>query len=176
MDQRILNEIINYQKKNMVMPSIRYLQKKFGFKSHNSIVYYLKKLEKEKYLIRNYNKQLTVNLKIPNPSQYQFIKIINDKYKTFVGLYDSNKYLAYKQLNNDLNIFSIYKNDILIINTHKKIKNNELGLFIINNQYKIMKYFSKDGYFILKSTQIIITEKINLIGKVIMIERKIKET
>ena len=67
-EEKILNIIKKYLKENNVMPTRRFIQKKIGYKSINSITQYFKSLEKKGYLKRNNNNQLIVSNNINNNS------------------------------------------------------------------------------------------------------------
>ena len=173
-EEEIIKEINDYFIHNKDMPTIRFLQKKLNYRSPNAIYYYFKSLEKKGYLIRNTNNKLVIDeCGLNYQKSIKKINVINRK-GLYVNLFlNKNKnYLAY-QLNNDYFISDcILRNDILVIQTDKNISNNDLGLFIINGKYKIMKYNYKDGFYILKDKEEIILNRIKLIGKVIFIERK----
>ena len=87
----------------------------------------------------------------------------------------NKKYLAYKIHHDYFNNQGIIKNDTLIIEETKKIKPNDFGLFLIDNKYRIMKYNYQDGFYILSDWEEILLNRIKIIGKVIMIERKLWE-
>lgn len=173
-EEKILMEINDYYFKNRMMPTRRYLQKKFNFKSVNSITEYIKSLEKQNYLIRNSDNKIILNkfsehynanlktIRIIN-SNNQYAQIILDKRK---------KYLGYKIKNNFFTDIGIMKNDIMIVEMNKKLKDNDLGLFIIDKKYRIMKYRYKDGFYILTDDEELLLNKVKIIGKVILIERK----
>lgn len=171
-EEKVLKEIQKFYKENKLMPTIRYLKERLKYKSNYSIQLYLKKLEQENYLIRNNNK-LILNELINNNPNAKTIKIINTKEEISIILNKRKKYLAYKIKSNDFQEDMIKKGDIVIIECKKKINNNDLGLFIIDHEYQIMKYFYKDGFHILKGKNELILNKIKLIGKVILVERKI---
>ncbi len=173
-EELILNEIINYYQENLCMPTRRFLQKKFGYKSVNSITNYIISLEKQGYLIRNKENKLVISKLIIKNNDIKNIKIINmhNKY-TGIILNKDNKYLAYKIHNNYFNNSGILRNDILIIKLTKTLKENDLGLFIIDNNYRIMKYHYRDGFYLLKDKEEILLNRIKVIGKVVMVERKI---
>ena len=174
MEERVLSEIIKYYKTNKLMPSIRFLQNKLNVQSTNTIYYYLNKLEKDGYLVRN-----TFNQRIINDNYEEFnnglkyLKVINSNEIVKLILNKNKDYLAYKAKNNYLLNEHIMKNDILIIEKRNKLKNNDLGLFIINKEYTIKKYYYQDGFYILKDQSEIILNNPIIIGKVILIERKI---
>ena len=174
-EERILNEIVKYVKENYTMPTRRYLQKKLEFKSVNSITQYINALEEKNYLIRNNeNKLILDNSAIYYNQQLKTIKIIN-KSNDFIRMIldNSQDYVAYKIKNNFFKNLNIQKNDILIIQNKKTLESGDIGLFIIDNKYRIMEYNYKDGFYILKDKEELILSKIKIIGKVIMIERTI---
>lgn len=174
-EEMILKEIISYIKDNHYMPTRRYLQKKLAFKSVNSITWYLKSLEKQNYLIRNNEGKIILN---KNSKQYdnglKNINFINKK-KQYIQLYlDKNKkYLAFEIHHNYFCDKGINKNDILIIEVKKKPHNNDLALFVLDNKYRIMKYNYKDGFYFLQDKEELLLNKIKMIGKVIMVEKKL---
>ena len=169
---KILKIIIDYYNLNKLMPSIRYLQKEMNAKSTNSIYYYIKKLEEKGYLIRNSsNKQILDNDYKDFFNGLKVIKILNTDENVKLILNDNKDYVAYKV---DKDIFDIKKNDILIIEKTKKLKNNDIGLFKFNKRYAIMKYYYKDGFYILENDTKRFYNNVNIIGKVIYLERKIK--
>ena len=172
-EELILKEITNYYQKNKTMPTYRYLLKKLNFKSLNSIYQYMKSLEKKNYLIRNNDDKLILYDYVTNFNNRK-ISIINSN-NTYISLILNKKknYTAFRINNNHFKSNGIIKNDILIIELNKKLKDNDLGLFIIDGKNQIMRYYYKDGFYILKSNQEIILHKVNIIGKVIYVERKI---
>ncbi len=174
-EEKTLKEIIDYVKQNKRMPTMRYLQKKLSFKSINSITEHLKCLEKEHYLLRNKEKKLILNdYSFDYEKGLKEIEIINRNNEfVHIILNKRKKYKAYKIHHNYFKNMGIFKNDILIIEENKKLYNNDIGLFIIDNKFRIMKYQYIDGYFYLEDNERIILHKINVIGKVIMIEKKL---
>lgn len=171
-EEQVLHIISDFYKKNKVMPSIRFIQKELDYKSSNSITQFMKSLEKQHYLIRNGQNKLVLN-QITNNENYKTIKIINSNKDISILLTKDKKYIGYSIKNNYFIKDNIIKNDILIIEINKKVNNNDLGLFIIDKKYRVMKYFYKDGFHILEDNERIILNKIKLIGKVVMIERTI---
>ena len=174
-EKLIFNEIIKYYQKNNTMPSMYYLKEKLNYKSINSIYQFFKSLEKKELLKRNmHNKLIPKNIDTLK-NNIDIIDIVNSKEKINLILNDNKKYLGYKLKNN---IFEkechLIKNDILIIEVNKKLKNNDLGLFIIDNKYRVMKYKYQDGFYLLKDSEELFLYKVNIIGKVIMTIRKIK--
>jgi len=172
-EEKILAEIINYVKKYCVMPSRRYLQKKFNYQSVNSISRYIKSLEKQNYLIRNSNGKLILNNYSISDSNIKSINIINANNQSInIILSKKKQYLAYKMHNNFFNNLGIIRNDILIIEKKKKLNIDDLGLFIIDGKYRIMKYNYNDGFYLLSDKEELILHTVKIIGKVILIERK----
>ena len=170
-EEQILNEIIKYVRDNSIMPTMRYLQKKLLFKSVNSITQYIKSLEKQNYLKRNTLGKLILNNYNEN-TNIKVIKIINTRNDYIHLLLNKNeKYFAYKLHNEFFNNIGLFRNDILIIKKTNKLKNNNLGLFIIDNKYRVMKYKFKDGFYILKDTEELLLNKVKILGKVIMAEK-----
>ena len=169
----ILQEIRRYYEVNKLMPSIRYLQKTFNYQSTNTIYKYLISLEDEGYLTRNSYHNLVLN-NYSNKHTIRNIKILNSKRSLSLYLDNDHKYTAFVNQHNYFEKYNILKGDILIIKKKNKLQNNDLGLFLINNQYKIMKYTYKNGFYILEDIEEIILHKVKIIGKVVMVERKIK--
>ncbi len=172
-EEIILEEIINYVKKNSRMPTFRYLQKKLNYKSVNSITRYINSLLNSNYLIRNEDGKIILNNYTNNyQKNLKTIQVINmsNKYIHLL-LNKEDNYLAYKINNNYFNKNGIYKNDILIIKKNKKLKEKDLGLFIIDNNYRVMKYKYKDGFYILKDYEELLLNKVKILGKVIMVEK-----
>ena len=175
-EEKILNEILDYYEVNKAMPTIRYLQIIFNYRSTNSIFKYLKSLESKGYLYKNNSGKLVISMSANYKNKsLKKIKIINKKEK-YIHLFleKDNNYFAYQIKNNDLKKYGIIKNDTVIIQKTKNIKNNNIGLFLIDNKYQIMIYNYKDGFYILSSKEEIVLNKIKLIGKVIYLERKLK--
>ncbi len=174
-EEIIIRTINHYYQENKTMPSLRYLQKELGYKSSNSISQYLKKLESKGYLRRNKNNRLIIDNSIFHYNEnLKNIEIINRKKDYIKIILNKNKdYIAY-QVNND--IFKkrgIIKKDILIIEKKKELDNNDIGLFIIDNKYRIMIYNYHDGFYILRDKEELILNKVKIVGRVILIERKI---
>ena len=174
-EEKILKEIIKYAIENHRMPTMRYLQNRLCFKSVNSITMYIKSLEHQNYLTRNNEGKLILN----NGSEkyndnLKTIKIINANNKFVQVILNKNKkYVAYQMHNNFFESIGIFKEDTLIVENKKELKNNDLGLFIIDNKYRIMKYNYEDGFYLLKDNEEVILHKVKIIGKVILIERKL---
>ena len=168
----VLEEIKNYYKENSNMPSIRFLQKKLNYKSSNSISQFLNSLEKEHYLIRNAQNDLVLS----NPTydnNLKTIHIVNTNKFIQIFLLKDKKYVGFLLKHNYFKDDNILKNDLLIIEVNKKVQENDFGLFIINNKYRIMKYNYLDGFHILTDKEQLILSKVKLIGKVIKLERNI---
>lgn len=174
-EEQILNEIIKYVKDNSVMPTMRYLQKKLLFKSVNSITQYIKSLEEQNYLKRNSLGKLILNNYNENIN-IKTIKIINTR-NNYIHLIlnKSEKYIAYKLHNDYFNNIGLFRNDILIVKKTNKLKNNNLGLFIIDNKYRVMKYKFIDGFYILKDNEELLLNKVKILGKVIMAEKNFEK-
>ena len=173
-EEKIFNAITEYYNENKMMPSIRFLQKKFSLKSSNSISQYIKSLEKQNYLKRNKENKLIINNIIIN-NDIKEINVLNANKKIYLLLDKRKKYLAFIIKNDYFFNKNIIKNDILIIEITDKINNNDLGLFIIDNKYRVMNYKYIDGFHILEDNEQIVLNKINLVGKVVMIERNLKK-
>lgn len=175
-EEILLNEIVNYYKRNGVMPTRRFLQKTLNYKSVNSITKYFKSLEEQNYLTRNSDGKIILNKYVIDNTNLKTINIINTTNETCTLIIDRNKkYVAYKIHNNYFNNIGILRNDILIIELNKTLKDDDIALFIINKQYRIMKYRYQDGFYILKDKEEILLNRVKIIGKVIMIERKLWE-
>lgn len=171
----VLDEIIKYYENNNSMPTIRYLQKELHYKSTKTVYNHLQQLEKKNYLKRNENNKLVVNnISMKYQDGIKTINILNSTQKISLIIEKNKEYIGFILENNYFIDMHLMKNDILIIEKNKKIKNNQLGLFIIDKKYRIMKYFYQDGFHILKDSEQIILNKIKLIGTVIMVERQIK--
>ena len=173
-EEILLNEIVNYYKRNGVMPTRRFLQKILNYKSVNSITKYFKSLEEQNYLTRNSDGKIILNKYVIDNTNLKTINIINTTNETCKLIIDRNKkYVAYKIHNDYFSNIGILRNDILIIELNKTLKDNDIALFIINKQYRIMKYRYQDGFYILKDKEEILLNRVKIIGKVIMIERKL---
>lgn len=172
-EELLLNEIVKYVKENHVMPTRRYLQNKLHYKSVNSITQYIKSLIKQNYLKYNNGKLILYNESLYH-NNLKVINVLNIKNKSLSVILNKNrKYVAFQIKNDYFQNIGILKHDLLIIEIVSNLNNGNLGLFIIDNAYRIMKYNYIDGYYILKDNEELILSKIHLIGKVIMIERKI---
>ena len=147
---------------------------KLNYKSVNSISQYFKSLERKGYLIRNNFNKLVINGNITSNYNLKKIKIINTKNESIeISLNKRKNYIGYRINNNCFKNINILKNDILIIEINKKLNTNDLGLFIIDNKYRIMKYDYKDGFYILKDNETILLNHVKAIGKVKKLIRSI---
>lgn len=168
----VYQEIIKYYKKNKYIPTIRELMKILNYKSTNSVYKHIKKLETKGYLKRNKNNKLIIKEEI-NVSNIEMITItiINTKEILMLNLNKNKEYIGYKINNNYFQKNYIKKHDYLIIEKTKKLNNHDLGLFIIDKKYRIMKYYYQEGFYILNDFETITLYKIKIIGKVIGIYR-----
>lgn len=172
-EEQIYHQITNYYQENKIMPSVRELQNILGYKSPNSIYQIIKQLETKGYLERNsHNKIVLVDNPILEPSEFVTMKVVNTKEKLILNLDIRKKYVGYKIKNDYFNDLYIKKMDYLIIEKTNKLEDNDLGLFVINKKYRIMKYFYKDGFYILEDNEIITLYRVKIIGKVIGVYRK----
>lgn len=172
-EEQIYQQITIYYQENKVMPSVRELQKILGYKSPNSIYQIIKQLENKSYLKRNnHNKTVLVDNPILEPTEFVTIKVVNTKETLIFNLNIRKRYISYKIKNNYFNDLYIKKMDYLIIEKTNKLDDNDLGLFIINKKYRIMQYFYKDGFYILKDNEIITLYRVRIIGKVVGVYRK----
>lgn len=157
----IYETIYNFINKNSYSPTIRELCKLTNYKSTKTIYRYLNKLKENNYIdLKKHKKRCII---INNFIQEKVI-VINTKEKINININSDN--VVFQIKNNYFKDYYIKKNDYLIINTKKKIKNNDLGLFLINNKYRVMKYSFYDGYYILEDNEKEILSRINLIGVV----------
>ena len=155
---------------------MEWCQKTLNYKSVNSITKYFKSLEEQNYLTRNSDSKIILSKYVIDNTNLKTINIINTTNETCKLIIDRNKkYVAYKIHNNYFNNIVILRNDILIIELNKTLKDDDIALFIINKQYRIMKYRYQDGFYILKDKEEILLNRVKIIGKVIMIERKLWE-
>ncbi len=171
----LLNYITDYYNQNKIMPTRRYLQNIMNYKSVNSITQYLCKLENKKYLIRNNDNKLVLNdYTFRYKDEVKNINVINmnNQYIPMV-LNKKKNYYCYKIKHSYFSYLGIFKNDLLIIEENKKLKTNNLGLFIIDGKYRIMKYNYKNGFYILNDYEELILSKVKIIGKVIIVEKKL---
>lgn len=159
MENKIYEVICESYKRNGIEPSIRDIGKELGIKYHNGIYYYLKKLEK-KNLIKHINGKWVLN-KCDGYS----VNVLNEN-RYFILDYSKNERFIFKIKNNYFNDLMIKKNDYLIIESHK-LNNGDLGLFIINDEYRIMRYEYKEGFYLLSDNSVEVVSKINCIGKVV---------
>lgn len=169
-EEKLIKLIESYYLQNNTFPTIRELQKILNYKSSTSIHQFLKSLEKKKYLKKDKHNHYSL---INKPEKHENKKCINTN-DTIKTNFNKTNIILFKIYNNYLKKeYQINTNDILIIDTSKKLKNNNLGLFIINNKYRIMKYKFIDGFYILEDKEKEILIKVKIIGKVIGIYRKL---
>lgn len=175
-EEQVLKQITRYYQKNKIMPSVRELQNILGYKSPNSIHQIIKQLESKGYLKRNnHNKIVLVDNHLLEQNDFVVMKVVNTKETLILNLNIKKKYVGYQIKNDHFNELYIKKMDYLIIEKTNKLKDNDLGLFIINKKYRIMKYFYKDGFYILKDNEILTLYRVRIIGKVMGVYRKILE-
>lgn len=159
-EKRVLEAINEYIKEHEYSPTIRDLCQILGYKSTKTIWTYLHKLQEKKLINYKHNKKRNITLnKINSP----LIAINTSEKLTLLN----KECVIYHVKSNVLKEFNILKNEYLIVDTSKRPKNNQLGLFIINNEYRIMKFNYKDGYYILNDNETEILHKVNIIGKVV---------
>lgn len=149
-----------------------------GFINKKAITDYVEKRTDERI-----NEQLKIisytgAIKIPVyenfESAFGFIKNANPVKYTTLFLNDKAEYLGVIINNNDLSPF-LSKDSIAVIEKTKEISNEETGLFSINNNFLIRKYFQKETSRILyderfSATPIIIgeNEEFKFYGKVVI--------
>lgn len=172
-EERVLKIIIEYVKENNIMPTRRFIQKRLNYKSVNSITQYFNSLKNKGYLKYNNCHQLTIG-NVIHDNNLKRIKIINSNNQEIELILNKNKdYLGYKLNNNYFKNDYLIKGDILIIEKDKKLHKNDLGLFLIDNKYRVMKYDYQDGFYLLSDKEIMYLNNINIIGKVIKIIKTI---
>lgn len=174
-EEELLQEIVNYVNENNYMPTRRYLQIKLGYKSVNSITYYINKLIKQNYLKKNTDGKIVIDKSgINYQKELKTIRVINTR-DTYIRLFlnKSYKYVAYKIHNEYFNNIGILRNDILIVQKNRKLYVDDIALFIIDKKYRVMKYNYKDGFYLLTDNEEILLNRVKIIGKVIGIERKL---
>lgn len=172
-EEIILKIITEYVIKNHTMPTRRYIKNKLNYKSVNSITQYFKSLEKKGYLKYNNNHKLTIGNNIYN-SNIRRIRIINSKNNEIELILNKKKnYLGYKLNNNYFKNEHLLKGDILIIEKKKELHIGDIGLFIINSKYRVMRYDYKDGFYLLSDSETIYLNHVKIIGKVIKVIRTI---
>ena len=170
---KVYQKMIDFYKENKTMPSVRDIQKELDYKSQTTIYKVLKTLEDKGYLKRNKKKKFVfVNNIELEQKEFVIIKVINTKEELLLNLNIRKKYIAYKIKNNYFNHFFIKENDYLIIEKTKDLNNNDLGLFIIDNKYRILLYSYYDGFYLLKDYETITLYRIKIVGKVISVYRK----
>lgn len=158
---KIYETIKSFIKDNGYSPSIRDLCKILNIKSTKTVYNYLVKLKGKKII--DFPKSQKRSLSITNTVNYSLL-IINTKNMMTFDI--ENNHLLFQIKNNFFNEYFIKKNDYLVINVKKRIKNNDLGLFLINDEYRIMKYTYYDGYYILEDNKKEVLYQINLLGVV----------
>ena len=172
-ERLVYKEMVTYYKENKYLPTMRELQEKLGYKSINSIYKIIVSLEKQGYLTRENKKRkiiLTNNYDIYNNDVIN-VTVLNTNENFIMDLNKNKNYCGFKIKNDYFKDLYIKNGDYLIIENCHKLKNGELGLFNIYDNYRIMKYNYKDGFFILKDNKCEIVYKVKIIGKVIGIYR-----
>jgi SOS-response transcriptional repressor LexA len=170
MEENILKIIKNFYKEKGYMPSIRFIQSKLNYKSVNYVYRIMNKLCEEGYLIHYKDTKKWVVADIDDT--YIKVKALNEDDYLLIRQ-NKKKYTVYKIKNNNFLNRNILKDDYLIVEKTQKLDNNTLGLFIYNNNYHIMNYNYKDGFYILDDG--VNKEylcKLKIIGKVIGLQRK----
>ena len=170
MEENILKIIKDFYKEKGYMPSIRFIQGKLNYKSVNYVYRIMNKLCEEGYLIHYKDTKKWVVADIDDT--YIKVKALNEDDYLLIRQ-NKKKYTVYKIKNNNFLNRNILKDDYLIVEKTQKLDNNTLGLFIYNNNYHIMNYNYKDGFYILDDG--VNKEylcKLKIIGKVIGLQRK----
>ena len=172
-EKEILKQLTNYYETYHNMPSIRELMKLTNYKSTNSIYRYLQKLINDGYLQKNKKNKLEFMI---NPNYLKdnilSIPVINTKEYLKLEMDNTKEYLGFKMNNDDFKSLLIKRNDYLIIEKTKQLSNDDLGLFLINKQYRVMIYHYLNGFYILEDKNKEILYKVTIIGKVVSIYRK----
>lgn len=148
-------------------PSIRELNNILNYKSTKTIYRYLKNLKEKGYLNYQEHKKRSISI---NDTIKKNIVVMNTK--KILNINFNEDIVIFQIKNNYFQNLAIKKNDYLIINIKSKIKDGDIGLFIINNDYRVMRYTYYDGFHILEDNEKEYLYKINLIGKVVGIYRE----
>ena len=165
-EEAIYTTIKNFIERNNYSPTVRELCIILGYKSTKSVYYYLQILKNKNIINYQVHKKRSISIFVPEK------KTINNN-KPFKFLLNSSDVIIQIK-NNYFKENSICYGDYLIINTIKKIKNNNLGLFLINNKYRVMRYKNIDNYYILEDKETLILYTVKLIGVVEQVYRFIK--
>ncbi len=165
----LFKQIKKYYSKYHLMPTMEYLKDNMHYTSKNAIYYLMKRLEDKGYLIHNKNLK---KWNIIDFNQNICLKAINSNDYITINNEHNRDYSVFQIKNNIFIKYHIIKNDLLIIDKKKKIKDGDLGLFKINNQLEILEYHYKNDFYILNGKNTYYLNHVELIGVVIEIQRK----
>lgn len=140
-------------------PTLREIQNKLGYLSISNIYSNVLKLDKKGYII--YKKGRKKGIYLPSTKKNIYLKTINTKKMSFSFC---NK-IIYKVKGDYFSNINIHNSDYIIIDKNKKILTKGLGLFLIENKPRLMKYEVIDTYYILTDYETLYLDRIDFLGR-----------
>lgn len=143
-----LDFIKKYIAKNNFPPTIREIGEGINTTSSATAFVHVKKLEDNGYIEIGKNKSRNITLLCPN--EYEGKKDLsltllnNNELVNITTLLDLNESFLYKQTNDTLTKYNIYKNDYLIIKKTKLPLSGNLVLVETKFNYKEIREYNKD--------------------------------
>lgn len=191
--KEILKFIKNFTEKNGYPPTIEEIMGKFSFSSPNAVIAHLSALEKKGIIERKGNISRGIIIK-ENDKTYNIPVLGNipagipleeeeniEGYLTISeNLLSRDEYFALKVKGDSMKDAGIFDGDYVILKKDSEIKNGDIVVAYVDNQYTVKYFYKKDGSIELRPANKLYSpinvnrnQKFQIIGKVKGVFRKI---
>ncbi len=191
--KEILKFIKNFTEKNGYPPTIEEIMGKFSFSSPNAVIAHLSALEKKGIIERKGNISRGIIIK-ENDKTYNIPVLGNipagipleeeeniEGYLTISeNLLSRDEYFALRVKGDSMKDAGIFDGDYVILKKDSEIKNGDIVVAYLDNQYTVKYFYKKDGSIELRPANKLYSpinvnrnQKFQIIGKVKGVFRKI---
>ncbi len=179
------NFIENFINRNNYPPTIREICANLNLDSTSSVVYHLKKLEKQGKIIRNNNKNRSIEL-TNRPANSITLSVLGtiaagqpifaeqnllEKFSFSENMFTGSDLFILKVKGDSMVNVGIYNGDFVVISKQSVANNGEIIACLIDNEATVKRYYKENHYFRLQPEnsfmQPIYTDHLTILGKVV---------
>ena len=191
--REILKFIKNFTEKNGYPPTIEEIMRKFSFSSPNAVITHLSALKKKGVIERKENISRGIIIKetdkiydipivgnIPAGIPLEEEENIEGYLTISENLLSRDEYFALRVKGESMKDAGIFDGDYVILKKDNEIKNGDIVVAYLDNQYTVKYFYKKDGSIELRPANKLYTsikvnknQKFQIIGKVKGVFRKI---